>query len=202
MNPMRRTALVAVVVSVSALHSACLPIAAGGLTVTALAAMDRRSLGAQTEDSELEVRVSNRLPDAIRGARGVSVTSYNRRVLLTGQVPDALAKTEAERAARQLPGVRTVHNELEVGLRASASIIAADAALTMRVKAAFVEQKVLSAQAVKVVTESSVVYLMGLVTAREGPAYAKVASRAPGVKRVVTLFEYITDEEMARILAR
>jgi len=79
---------------------------------------------------------------------------------------------------------------------------AADAATTARVKAAFVEQKALTQNTVKVVTENDVVYLMGLVTRREAPAYATVASRVSGVRRVVTLFEYITDEELQRIRAR
>jgi len=82
------------------------------------------------------------------------------------------------------------------------STTANDAAITARVKAGFVEQKVLNSNVVKVVTENGVVFLMGLVTQREGPAYAAVASRVPGVRRVVTLFEYISDEELERINAR
>ncbi len=202
MHASRRTALCAVLLASSFVNSACLPIAAGGLTVTAMAALDRRSLGAQTEDTEIEVRINSRMPDAIKGARGVSVTSFNRRVLLTGQVADQATKADAERAAKQVPGVREVYNELEVGFRVSAATVTSDATLTARIKAGFIEQKVLSTHAVKVVTENGVAYLMGLVTQREGPAYAQVASRVSGVKRVVTLFEYITDEELARIQAR
>jgi len=90
-----------------------------------------------------------------------------------------------------------VYNELEIGPRTALTVQATDAAITTRVKAAFVEQKVLTATAVKVVTENNVVYLMGLVTRREAPAYSAVASRVGGVRRVVTLFEYITDEEFS-----
>jgi osmotically-inducible protein OsmY len=132
----------------------------------------------------------------------VSVTSYNRKILLTGQVPDATAKADAERAARQMNGVREVFNELEIGPRVSMTTIATDTTLTARVKTSFLEQKVLDSNAVKVVTENGVVYLMGLVTQREGPAYATVASRVTGVKRVVTLFEYIGEDELARLKAR
>lgn len=199
---LHRCALVAALAAVTLVNSGCLPVVAGGLAVGTLAAMDRRSVGTQTDDTELELRVGGRMSDAIRGSRGVSVTSYNKNLLLTGQVPDAAAKADAERAARLVNGVRQIHNELEVGPRVALTTLTLDTTLTGRVKTAFLEQKVLDSNAVKVVTENGTVYLMGLVTRREGPAYATVASRVTGVKKVVTLFEYITDEELARIKAR
>jgi osmotically-inducible protein OsmY len=202
MPPMRRLAVVAALLASTIAASGCLPVAATGMAVGTMAAIDRRTIGAQTEDTELEIRGANRMPDAIRGSGGVSVTSYNRRVLLTGQVPDATAKADAERAMREVPGVREVFNELETADRVSFSTSASDSSVTALVKARFLEQKVLSTNAVKVVTENGVVYLMGLVTQREGPAYADVASRVGGVRRVVTLFEYITDEELKRISER
>jgi osmotically-inducible protein OsmY len=202
MHPMRRLTVGAALLASAVATSGCLPVAATGMAVGTLAALDRRTVGAQTEDTEIELRGGARMPDAIKGSRGVSITSYNRRVLLTGQVPDATAKADAEAAMKQVPGVREVFNELETASRVTFSTTANDTAITARVKAGFVEQKVLSANAVKVVTENGVVYLMGLVTQREGPAYATVASRVPGVRRVITLFEYITDEELARINAR
>jgi len=179
----------------------CLPIFAAGIGVAALSALDRRSVKIQADDTEIELRGSSRLPMAIKGAPGVSVTSFNRRVLLTGQVPSETDKTDAERVVRQVAGVTTVYNELQVAPRVDASTTANDAALTARVKAAFIEQKVLESSAVKVTTSNGVVYLMGLVTAREGPAYATAASRVSGVRRVVTLFEFITDEQLAAIVA-
>lgn len=199
---LHRCALVAALAAVTLVNSGCLPVVAGGLAVGTLAAMDRRSVGTQTDDTELELRVGGRMSDAIRGSRGVSVTSYNKNILLTGQVPDAAAKADAERAARLVNGVRQIHNELEVGPRVALTTLTLDTTLTGRVKTAFLEQKVLDSNAVKVVTENGTVYLMGLVTRREGPAYATVASRVTGIKKVVTLFEYITDEELARIKAR
>jgi osmotically-inducible protein OsmY len=202
MSPIRRLAVVAALLASTLAASGCLPIVATGAAVGALAVIDRRTVGAQTEDTELEIRGINRMPEAIKGSKGVSITSYNRRVLLTGQVPDAATKADAERAMRQVPGVREVFNELEIADRVSLSTTASDSVITSRVKAGFLEQKALSANAVKVVTENGVVFLMGLVTQREGPAYATVASRVPGVRRVVTLFEYITDEELAKITAR
>jgi osmotically-inducible protein OsmY len=202
MQPLRRLAAGAALIGAAFAAGGCIPLAATGIAVGTLAVLDRRTVGAQTEDTEIEIRVANRMPDAIKGSRGVSVTSYNRRVLLTGQVPDAAAKADAERAAREVPGVREVFNELELTPRVGFSTVANDSAITARVKTGFVEQKSLNANVVKVVTENGVVYLMGLVTQAEGPAYAGVASRMPGVRRVVTLFEFITDEELARINAR
>jgi osmotically-inducible protein OsmY len=202
MHTTRRLAVVAALIGSTLAASGCLPLAATGMAVGAMAALDRRTVGAQTEDTEIELRGASRMSDAIKGSKGVAVTSYNRRVLLTGQVPDEAAKIDAERTMRQVPGVREVHNELELANRVTFSTTANDAAITARVKAGFVNEKVLNATAVKVVTENGVVYLMGLVTQREGPGYATVASRVPGVRRVVTLFEYITDEELARINAR
>jgi osmotically-inducible protein OsmY len=202
MHTMRRLAVVAALIGSTLAASGCFPLAATGMAVGAMAALDRRTVGAQTEDTEIELRAAGRMSDAIKGSRGVAITSYNRRVLLTGQVPDEAAKADAERTIRQIPGVREVHNELEMANRVAFSTTANDTAITARVKAGFLEQKALNTNAVKVVTENGVVYLMGLLTEREGPAYASVASRVPGVRRVVTLFEYISDEELARINAR
>ena len=202
MHTMRRLAVVGALIGSTLAASGCVPLAATGMAVGAMAALDRRTVGAQTEDTEIELRASSRMSDAIKGSKGVAVTSYNRRVLLTGQVPDEAAKADAERTVRQVPGVREVHNELETANRVSFSTTANDTAITARVKAGFLEQKALNTNAVKVVTENGVVYLMGLVTEREGPAYATVASRVPGARRVVTLYEYVSDEELARINAR
>jgi osmotically-inducible protein OsmY len=202
MHSMRRLGVVAVLLATTFAASGCLPVAATGMAVGTLAALDRRTVGAQTEDTEIEVRGYNRMSDATKGSKGIAITSFNRRVLLTGQVPDEAAKAAAERTMREVPGVREVHNELEVTSRVDFSRTANDTAITARVKTGFIEQTALSSTAVKVVTENGVVYLMGLVTQREGPAYSGVASRVPGVRRVVTLFEYITDEELARINAR
>lgn len=201
MHPTRRLAVTAALLVSSLPVAGCLPLAATGVAIGTLAVLDRRTLGAQTADTEIELRGAGRMPDAIKGSSGVAITSFNGRVLLTGQVPDATAKADAERAMRQVPGVREVFNELETASRVPFSTSANDTAITARVKAAFVEQRALNSNVVKVVTENGVVYLMGLVTEREGPAYATVASRVSGVRRVVTLFEYLTEEELAKLEA-
>ncbi len=202
MVPHPRRAVAFALLASTLLATGCAPLVVGGIGLGAIAALDRRTVGAQTEDTEIELRGASRMGDAIKGAKGVAVTSYNRRVLLTGQVPDETAKADAERAMRQMSSVREVHNELELANRVTFSTTANDTGITARVRAGILNEQALNSNAVKVVTENGIVYLMGLVTEREGPGYSSVASRVPGVRRVVTLFEYISDAELARINAR
>lgn len=177
----------------------CVPLVATGAAVGTLAALDRRTLGAQTEDQEIEVRAANRMRDALKQPGGVSVTSFNRKVLLTGQVASENDKRAAEAAVAALPNVRSVHNELQVLGRPSLATSAADTSITARVKTALLDAQDLHANVIKVVTESGTVYLMGLVSRREAERAAQVASRVAGVQRVVTVFEYITEDEVKRV---
>ncbi len=193
---LRRTLLVAAVLTASLGASGCLPVVATGAAVGTLAALDRRTVGAQTEDQAIELKAAAQIRDRI--GSGVSVTSFNRKVLLTGQVANERDKRTAEAIVAELPNVRSIHNELQVAGVPSLSTSAADSAITARVKAAFLEAADLQANTIKVVTEAGTVYLMGLVSRREADRAAQVASRVAGVQRVVTVFEYITEEEAAR----
>ena len=184
----------ALIVSTLAL-SGCFPLAATGVAVGTLAAMDRRTIGAQTEDQEIELRARGQLSQAIEQSSGISVTSFNRKVLLSGQVASTQDKTRAEQIVAALPNVRSVHNELQVLGRPSFTTTAADTSITARVKTALIEAPDLHANTIKVVTESGTVYLMGLVSQREASRAAQVASRVSGVQRVVTVFELISEEE-------
>lgn len=167
-----------------------------------MATLDRRSYGAQTEDQAIELKASGRLSESVNKSGSVSVTSFNRKVLLTGQVPDEQAKTAAEAAVAKVENVRTVHNEVTISGRAPLSVTTNDSATTTRVRAALVEARDLQSNAFKVVTESGTTFLMGMVTRREGERAAQVASRVGGVARVVTVFEYLTEDELARIQRR
>lgn len=193
---LRRALLVAAVLGASLGASGCLPVVATGAAMGTLAALDRRTVGAQTEDQGIELKAATQIRERI--GSGVSVTSYNRKVLLTGQVANERDKRTAEAIVAELPNVRSIHNELQVAGVPSLSTSAADAAITARVKAAFLEAPDLQANTIKVVTEAGTVYLMGLVSRREADRAAQVASRVAGVQRVVTVFEYITEEEAAR----
>jgi osmotically-inducible protein OsmY len=190
-----RLTLVAVLLASALGAGGCVPLAATGAAVGTLAAIDRRTIGAQTEDQEIELRAASRIREAIKDSAGISVTSYNRKVLLTGQAASVEDKRAAEATVGQLPNVRSIHNELQVLGRPSFSTSAADTAITARVKAAFVEAQDLHANVIKVITESGNVYLMGLVSRREADRAAQVASRVAGVQRVVTVFEFITEED-------
>ncbi|HEY0877799.1 MAG TPA: BON domain-containing protein [Zeimonas sp.] len=193
---LRRSLLVAAVLATSLGASGCIPVVATGAAVGTLAALDRRTVGAQTEDQAIELKAAMQIRERI--GSGVSVTSYNRKVLLTGQVANEADKRTAEAIVAELSNVRSIHNELQVSGVPSLSTSAADAAITARVKAAFVDATDLQANTIKVVTEAGTVYLMGLVSRREAGRAAQVASRVAGVQRVVTVFEYITEEEVAR----
>src|SRR5690606_18793770 len=149
-----------------------------------------------TEDQAIELKAALQIRDRI--GSGVSTTSYNRKVLLTGQVANERDKRTAEAIVADLANLRSIHHELQVSGVPSLSTSAADAAITARVKAAFVDASDLQANTIKVVTEAGTVYLMGLVSRREAERAANVASRVAGVQRVVTVFEYITEEELAR----
>ena len=198
MKTSARLTLVAALLASALATSGCLPLVATGAAVGTLAALDRRTLGAQTEDQEIELKATNRMRDALKQPGGVSVTSFNRKVLLTGQVASEDDKRAAEAAVAGLPNVRSIHNELQVLGRPSLATSAADTSITARVKAALVDAQDLHANVIKVITESGTVYLMGLVSRREADRAAQVASRVAGVQRVVTVFEFITEEEAKR----
>lgn len=185
-----RVALLAVAVGASVWLTACVPMVVTGAAVGAMAAVDRRTLGAQTEDQTLELKGLTQVRDTIGNTGGVSMTSYNRKVLLTGQVPDQDTRAKVEKLVRGLPNVRDVVNELQLAPAGGLGMAAGDLALSTRVKAALIQAAGVESQTIKVVSESGVVYLMGLVTRAEGDRAAQAASRVSGVTRVVTAFEY------------
>lgn len=174
----------------------CVGLIVGGAVAGAVATADRRTLGAQTEDKSIGIKAGMRLP-AITGKYGhVSANSFNRQVLLTGEVQDAAMKAAVEREVRAIDGVVSVANELEIAGPASYTSRSNDALITTKIKASLVDMKTISATSFKVITERGVVYLMGRVTQREGQVGSDVARGVSGVVKVVKVFEYITEEEM------
>jgi osmotically-inducible protein OsmY len=173
------------------LVNGCAPLVVGGAAVTGvMIAEDRRTVGAITEDQGIEFRAGSRIRERIKNAN-IGVTSYNRMVLLTGQVPDPAAKAEAERIARAVENVRGVYNELEVGGNRSLKERAHDAYITSKVKARFVDGQKFSPLHVKVVTENNAVYLLGLVHRKEANDATEIARTTGGVQKVVRIFEYL-----------
>lgn len=171
----------------------------GGAAGGVLVATDRRTVGAQTEDREIQVKAESQLAHDLPDTAHVNVTSFNRRVLLTGEVPDDASRQQAEDIVKNISNVHAVANELVISGASSLGSRSNDAWITSKVKASMVEAKDISANVFKVVTERGVVYLMGLVTPDEGNRGADIASRVSGVQQVVKVFEYIQPDEAQRL---
>lgn len=193
----RRVALGSLAAAAAALITGCAPLVIGGAAAgTAMVASDRRSTGIQLEDQAIELRVASALREKFPGdTTNISATSYNRRVLLTGEVPTEQARAEAQALVEKSPNVVAVINELYVGKPSTLANRNFDTSLTAKVLAALAPAEGVPSGTIKVVTSRSVVYLMGLVTPAEGDATAKVASRVAGVQRVVKVFEYLPDRQ-------
>lgn len=181
--------------SVAASLSACVPLVVGGAVAGTVAASDRRTFGAQTEDKTIAVKADLKMPNIVGDAGHVNVNSFNRRVLITGEVRDQAMKAAVEREVRNIEGVVLVVNELEIAGPASYTSRSNDALITTKVKASLVDAKDISANSFKVVTERGAVYLMGRVTQREATQAAEIARGVNGVNKVVKVFEYITEDE-------
>jgi len=180
--------------------AACAPLVVGVVVAgTAIVATDRRTAGVQVDDQAIQLRLAGELSAAFKDRPvHISVNSFDRRVLLTGEVPDEAAKTKAGEIATASLNVRSVVNELEIALPSSLSDRTADTALATKVRAAFVNTREIAFNSVEIVVERHVVYLLGLVTEKEGKIAALVASKVSGVQRVVKVFEYASQEEVDR----
>lgn len=180
--------------------SACAPLMMGGAAVgSALVATDRRTSGAQLDDQTIELRAANRLRDQMGTRARLDVTSYNRRVLLTGEVASARDKELAGQVVAQVANVAGVVNELDVANSPTLRERTADSLLTGRVKAAMLDAKDLSANSFKVVTNRGTVFLMGRVTQREADRATEIVRNTSSVQRVVRVLEIISDEELSRL---
>jgi osmotically-inducible protein OsmY len=198
----RRTACVALLLSGAALLPACAPLMLGGAMVGgSLMAVDRRTSGAQVEDQAVELKSLSRVSE-LATLGHVSVTSYNRMVLITGEVPTAADRTRVEEAMQRVENVRSVVNELAVMGNSSLGARSNDAILSAKVKATLVDAKDMQAHAVKVVTERGTVYLLGRVTEREANRATDLARSVSGVLKVVRVFEVITEAELAELSAK
>jgi osmotically-inducible protein OsmY len=184
--------------------SACAPLVVGSAVMSGLVAIDRRTTGIQLEDEGIELRTAQGLRQNLSASAHVNVTSYNRMVLLTGEVGSAADKERAERLAKSQENVSSVVNDLAIEPASSLTQRSKDAIITGQVKALLVDAKDLQSNAFKVVTERGVVYLLGRVTNREAQRASEIArsSSVSGVVKVVRVFEIITEEELKRISAQ
>lgn len=186
-----RTAIIALLLALP-LVQGCGALLAGGAAATGVVvSQDRRTMGTLTEDEGIEIKLSSRIGERFKDGVHINVTSYNRMVLLTGEVPNAEARTEVERIAWAVENVRGVHDELAVAGVSSFTVRSNDTLITSNVKTRLLDSNKVNPLHVKVVTENSVVYLMGLVTKEEANDATEIARTSSGVQKVVRVFEYI-----------
>ncbi len=195
-----RAARVLAVLGAAAWFSGCAPLVVGGAAVGgALVATDRRTSGTQLEDQAIELKAGNRVGEVL-GERGhVNLTSYNRTLLITGEVPSDADRQAVDRAVAGVENLRSVVNELGVLGNSSLTSRSSDAIVTSKVKATFVDAKDLQSNAFKVVTERGTVYLMGRVTEREATRATELARNIGGVEKVVRVFEILSESELANL---
>ncbi|WP_295502212.1 BON domain-containing protein [Limnohabitans sp. Rim8] len=179
--------------------SACAPLIVGGAVVTGVMATDRRTTGTQVEDESIEIKVASAVRKELGERIHLNVTSYNRQILLTGEVRNVADKERAEKIAQSQENVKSVVNDLAVMDISSLTQRSKDIVLTGRIKAAFVDAKDLQVNAIKVVTERGIVYLMGRVTPREAKRATDIARSMSGVTKVVRVFEEISEQELQRL---
>ncbi len=200
---LRGAAAVLAAAALGAGLSACAPLViGGGAMVGTLMVLDRRTAGAQVEDEGIELRAASRIRETLGDRVHVNVTSYNRQVLLTGEVATAEDGQKVEQIVRSVENVLSVVNDLGVMPPSSLTQRSNDTFITGKVRASLVDAKDLTASAFKVVTERNVVYLMGRVTQREAKRSAEIARGVNGVRKVVRVFEVISEDELARQLAQ
>ena len=184
--------------------SACAPLVVGSAVMGSLVAIDRRTAGIQLEDESIELRTAQGLRQNLSEAAHVNVTSYNRMVLLTGEVSSAAERERAERLAKSQENVSSVVNDLAIEPASSLTQRSKDIITMGQIKALMVDAKDLQSNAFKVVVERGIVYLMGRVTSREAQRASEIArsGSVSGVVKVVRVFDIITDDELKRISAQ
>ncbi|MRD49427.1 BON domain-containing protein [Caenimonas koreensis] len=187
------------VVAASAL-TACAPLVIGGAAVGVMVSIDRRTPGTQVDDETIELKAGARMRELFGERAHVNITSFNRQVLLTGEVPTEQAKQQAEQALGRIENVKGVVNELGVMGVSTIGQRSSDTLVTGKVKASLVDAQDLYVGAFKVVTERGTVYLMGRVTQRESDRATQITRTISGVQRVVRIFELISEDELRQLV--
>ena len=185
--------------TLAAVLSACAPLIVGGAVVGGVMAVDRRTAGTQIEDEGIELRAANRIREALGDRAHVNVTSYYRQALLTGEVATAQDRQAVEQMVSQVENVRSVVNDLAVMPPSTLSQRSTDTFITGKVRASLVDAQDISANSFKVVTERNTVYLMGRVSQREANRATDIARGVTDVRKVVRVFEIVSEEELRRI---
>ena len=174
----------------------------GGAVVGTMMATDRRTAGSQIDDEGIKIRADNRIEEHLGDRVRVDVTSYNRQVLLTGEVPSARDKQLVEQVVSRVDNVRAIINEVAILGSSTLTQRSSDVFVTGKVKASLLDAKDLQFRAFKVVTERGVTYLMGRVTQREADLATQITRSTAGVQKVVRVLEIITEDELRGILPK
>ena len=199
--PARHLVLALLLTAGLASLTACVPLVVGGAVVSgAMVATDRRTPGTVVEDNGIDAKASGRISSNLGERVHVNVTSYNRQVLLTGEVPSEQDKQLVEKVVSGVENVRNIVNELAVMGNSTLTQRASDTLVTSRVKANLVDARDLVASAFKVTTERGTVYVMGRVSQREANRATEIITRTSGVQRLVRVFEILSEDELARML--
>ena len=196
----RRTLAAVLLLATVGSLTACFPVVMGGAVMGGMVATDRRTSGTVLEDQGIELRAKSRISENVGERAHVNVVSYNRQVLLIGEVPNAQDKQLVEKIVSQVDNVTNIVNDLAIMGNSTLGQRSSDTLVTGRVKAALVDSKDLFANAFKIVTERGTTYMMGRVTQREAKRGTEVVSAVPGVQKVVRLLEIISEDELARML--
>ncbi len=175
----------------------CVEMAAVGVGAGVMSAFDRRTTGAQVDDEGIELRATNRISERFGDRVHVNVTSFNRSVLITGEAPDAKTKEEIEKIVATVPNARAVTNDLQIMATTTLGNRANDATITGKVKARFLDAGKFNPLHVKVVTEATAVYLLGIVTEAEATDAVEIARTTGGVRKVVRMFDYCKPTDAA-----
>lgn len=173
----------------------CVPLVGlgvgAGVGTGAVMAEDRRTSGTFIEDETIELKSARRINEQLGDKVHINVTSFNRNVLLTGEVPDQTSKQLAEQLVMTIENVQNIANELSIGSISSLASRSNDALLTTKVKSRLFTSESVQANHIKVITENSVVYLLGVVKRQEANSAASIASATAGVLKVIKVFEYL-----------
>ncbi len=188
-----------IVLVLTSFLSACGVLAVGGVAAGATVLADRRSPGVQAIDKGIELEAGNALAKRFGDNAHINITSFNQKVLITGEVKDADIKGEADSYVKAMKNARSVYNELVIGPISTYSVRANDAYLESKIKTQMIFTEQLPSNSMAIVAEGTSVYLMGILTQKEAALAKKVASNASGVKEVFVYFDVISDVEKSRL---
>jgi len=182
---------------------ACAPMIVGGAALTGKVVIDRRTAGIQLEDEAIELRTEIGLRSQLPKNSHVRISSYNRLVLITGEVNNESERLQVERFVKSQDNVKSVINDLIISPESSLAQRAQDTLITARVRAQLIQAKDIHSSAVHIVTERGIVYLMGRLTPREAQRVTDLisSSNVSGLQKVVKVFESISEDDLARLTA-